>query len=218
MSIVRTASAPEVGAVTPAMTSPKRRPRWFNARVVAGVAIIAISTLVGAVMFAAPVKTPVWVAARTLPAGAVLRAVDVYALPVSVPAGYAPSATAIVGKRLTRPIGVGELVPTSALGPAVYGDFRSIALPVEAEHSPPSLSVGHYVDIWVTPRDAAGTLGMPFLALAAVPVSAVNRDTAGDATSAATVVVDVKPDQARTLVTGLRRGVIDLVRVPGVIQ
>jgi hypothetical protein len=166
-------------------------------------------------LLSTPDKHPMWTATHDLPTGALIRASDVVAVAVSVPAGYISASTSIVGKRVSRPIGAGELVPVDALGPAVVGDLRSIAVPVEDQHSPPTLAAGSYVDVWVTPRNVAGGLGVPFLALAAVPVASVTRDAMGGATAAGTVVLEVKPAQARDLISGLRRGVIDLVRVPG---
>jgi hypothetical protein len=177
--------------------------------------LVVISTIVGALLLSTPDKHLMWSVTHDLPAGAILRASDVVAVSVAVPVGYVSATTPIVGKRVSRPIGVGELVPTSALGPVVVGDLRSIAVPIEDQHSPPTLTAGSYVDVWVTPRNVAGGLGTPFLALAAVPVASVTRDSMGGATAAGTVVLEVKPSQASDLISGLRRGVIDLVRVPG---
>jgi Flp pilus assembly protein CpaB len=207
----RPAVAPP-GDSTPERFKP---PSWRNARFLVGAALLLVSALIGAVLLSTPDKHPMWTAKHDLPAGALIRSSDVVAVAVSVPAGYIPASTSIVGKRVRRPIGAGELVPVDALGSAVVGDLRSIAVPIEDQHSPPTLAAGSYVDVWVTPRNVAGGLGVPFLALAAVPVASVTRDSMGGATAAGTVVLEVKPPQARDLISGLRRGVIDLVRVPG---
>lgn len=191
-------------------------PTWRDPRFLIGAALLLVSTVVGAFLLRGPALTPTWSAAHDLPAGAIVRASDVVAVKVHVPAGsYAPAATPIVGQKLNRPVAAGELIPRAALGKIVVGDMRSIAVPVEDQHSPPSLVAGNYVDVWVTPRGIGGTLGDPYLALTAVPVASVNRDAMGGVAAGGTIVLDVKPSQAELLISGLRRGVIDLVRVPG---
>jgi hypothetical protein len=211
-AVNRPATSPP-GDSSPARFTP---PSWRNARFLVGAALLLVSAVVGALLLSTPDKHPMWTAVHDLPAGALIRASDVVAVAVNVPNGYIPASTSIVGKRVSRPVGAGELVPVDALGPAVVGDLRSIAVPIEDQHSPPTLAAGSYVDVWVTPRNVAGGLGVPFLALAAVPVASVTRDAMGGATAAGTVVLEVKPPQARDLISGLRRGVIDLVRVPGI--
>ena len=205
---------------TPIATAPQdssrfNAPSWRNPRFLIGAGLVLAATLIGALLLRTPSTTPMWAAAHDLPVGAIIRTSDLVVVKVNVPSSYVPTSTAIVGKHLTRHVGAGELVPKSALGTAVVGDMRSIAVPIEDQHSPPSLVAGNYVDVWVTPRAIGGTLGIPYLSLAAVPVASVTRDSMGGAAAGGTVVLDVKPSQALDLISGLRRGVIDLVRVPG---
>jgi len=218
VTLLRSTSKDSDSVSSEGAVSRFRAPTWRNGRFLAGAALLVACTLVGAVLLATPPTTKVWATTHDLPAGAVLRSADLAALSVSVPPGYALASQPIVGQRLRRSLGAHELVPAASLGATVAGDFRSIALPIEADHSPPSLVAGNYVDVWVTPRDVTGAFGVPFLALAAAPVSSVTRDSMSGPTGAATVVLDVKPSQARTLIDGLRTGVIDLVRVPGASQ
>ena len=126
------------------------------------------------------------------------------------------NSTDLVGRKVTRPIGAGELIPVSAVAetaPNASGDRRLITVPVEPMHSPIDLAHGDRVDVYVSPRDQGGAAGASQLVLGGALVSEVNAD-ADSATGEIAVVLDVEATHGAQLVAAGRSGVIDLVRVP----
>lgn len=142
---------------TDAVAGRVRRPSWRDPRLLAGLALIALS--VAAVVWivrGADTTTPYLAAARDLAPGTVLRDGDLVIVNVRVGSGeYISRSDAVVGSVLDRPVGEGELVPASALVAADTYASRAIAV----ESSMPlaqGVGVGSYVDVWVTVNDDTG--------------------------------------------------------------
>ncbi|SNC71510.1 hypothetical protein SAMN05445756_1516 [Kytococcus aerolatus] len=137
-----------------------RRPRWTDARLLVGAALVLGSTLTGAAVAGGDAGPQHWEAARDLPTGHVLTRADLK--PVS--AGDRPAhlsgtdplgAAGGKGAVLVQPLRSGELVPRSALGSPGELDLRRVSVPVSAG-SASMLAPGSVVDLWTVPEGAAG--------------------------------------------------------------
>lgn len=193
------------------------RSRHRGLRLFGGIALVVGSILIGSWFFAAAdTRVTVWAAARDLAPGTEIRDSDLVQVPVRLDAAAAYIGTEsdqLIGLRLSRPIGDSELVP---LGAVEVGDFdhRLITIPVEPMHSPPDLGHGDRVDVYLSPREAAGSAATSTrLVLAGALVSDV-ADPATSVSGESAVVLDVSADQAAAVVSASRGGVIDLVRLP----
>lgn len=195
------------------------RPRWRDPRLGLGIALVAASVLLGA-WFTSASDERVWVvqANHDLAAGTVVAAGDLVVVPASPEAAgaYAGSVPdALVGRTITRPIGGGELIPTSALG-GPRAATRLVTIPVEPMHGPVGLHHGDRVDVYVSPRDA-GAVSDGAASSRRVLADAVVADSIADtglATGESAVVLEIPSDAAPAVVAASRSGVIDLVRVP----
>jgi hypothetical protein len=193
-----------------------------DVRLALGVVLVVASVVVGSrVLASADDRVPVWSAASALAAGTTLAADDLVATPVAVDdlAAYAAASQDLVGMRLVRDLGAGELVPSSALSAGDAVDRRLVTVPVDPLHAPPTLARGELVDVYVSPRDGAsvgtGVDVLPALVLARVLVAdpgSVDTSGAGDQLG---VVLDVAAADADRAVAAARGGEVDLVRVGG---
>ena len=190
--------------------------RWRDPRMAAGVALVAVSVVIGSwVVAAADDRVTVWSAAHDLASGTELQADDLVQVPVRLDgaSAYVGSDSAeLVGSRLSRGVGAGELIAVSAVTTA-HPDHRLITLPVEPMHAPVQMAHGDRVDVYVSPRDNSGTPGASRLVLASALVADAS-EASDSASGEAAVVLDVDSAQAAALVSASRSGVIDLVRVP----
>ncbi len=198
------------------------RPGWLDLRLVAGVLLVLVSVVVGARVLASADRTsPVWVLARDMAIGSTLSADDLTRQAVrledtdqryvTAPTDAKPP----VGYVLLRGLGAGELLPRAALRLPETGEgLRDVTVPVEAGHLPPDLRSGQLVDVYLTiGKDTDAQARATSLLLRSIAVrdrsSSASRTQGGDA-----VVLSVGPADAATLVTALRAGTLDLVRVP----
>jgi hypothetical protein len=191
-------------------------------RLALGVALVVASVVIGSrVLAAADDRVPVWSASSGLAAGTTLSADDLVATPVAVDdlAAYAATSQDLVGLRLTRDLGAGELVPLSALGPSAGADRRLVTVPVDPLHAPPSLARGERVDVYVSPDDGTsvgdGVEVLPALVLAGALVADPGATDATGVTDQVGVVLDVAAADADRAVAAARGGEVDLVRVGG---
>lgn len=197
-------------------------PRWLDARLALGVLLVALSIVAGARVFtAADNTTAIYVAAHDLVPGQHLSAEDFAVGHVRLPgqAGFyiAASAAPPVGYVVTRFVGAHELVPVAALGAiGTAGHSRFVTVPVESGHLADELVRGDLVDVYLTPKAAAGAaVPSPILVLAGVPVeSRSGGSRTFSATSAVSVVLAVPVDKVAALVHAVESGTIDLVTVP----
>ena len=218
LSALRQHGRSDAGAQPLPTSPPARRPRrswWRDARVLAGIALIVVSMVIGSRLLAGGSDTvTAWQATRDLAPGAVVGEAD--AVPVEIPASLAGAfaqGDVPVMTPLTRPVLAGELVPIQpASGPV---DARWVTVPVEPLHAPIDLAPGDQVDVWSTPGDDLGAPLDPALVLEAVLVSDVAADGVGMGGEFG-VVLQVDPGDAAAVVAAVRAGGIDLVRVPAV--
>ena len=211
--------APSDSPVTGLQPSPPvRRPSrswWRDARVLAGVALIVVSMLVGARLLAGSDDTvTAWQATRDLAPGAVVSPDDVVAvtIPATLAGAYADG-SGLPTSPLDRPLLAGEILPTPA--DVTPGDARWVTVPVEPLHAPVDLAPGERVDVWATEGADLGVVPVPELVLESVLVSEVAVDGVGLGGEYG-VVLEIDPADAADLLAAARSGGIDLVRVPAV--
>ncbi len=138
-----------------------RRPSWRDPRLLAGLAIVAVSVLLGVrLLAAADDTTTVWSVAADLPAGHAVDAGDLR--PVEVRFGspglaerYLPATDLPPGTVLLQDVSTGEMLPRAALGEGGTQDVAELPISLSAESVPVGVRPGHVVDVWVTPADVA---------------------------------------------------------------
>jgi len=141
-------------SVTPAAIRAVK-PGWRDPRLWIGVAIVAVSVLVGAKLIGgAEQSVPVWSVTKTMPPGP-LTSGDLVARKVR----FVNAADADVylsadqplpeGTTLTRDLAAGELVPRSALG-SNDTDQSTMTLSFSGAGVPAGLKRGDHVAVWVT--------------------------------------------------------------------
>ena len=201
------------------------RPRWRDTRLLLGLLLVAVAVVLGSRVVAASDSAElVWAVTRDLGAGSTLGDGDVErrAVRLDATAGHYLAASSVpTGYVLTRSVGAGELLPAAAVVPSssAAGDVRLVTVPVQRFHFPADLAKGARVDVYTTPKTAAGTAAVSAPTPSGswrTPWSPVWNETPGGwASSSGTgVVLAVAPSDVAALVAALQRGAIDLVRVP----
>lgn len=218
--------AESIGARGTTIASPRAArlaaPRWLDARLAVGVLLVAVSIVAGARVFTvADNTTAVYVAAHDLVPGQHLGEGDLAIghVRLSGRAGLyiAASAAPPVGYVVTRFVGAHELVPVTALGATGTATrSRFVTVPVQAGHLADELARGDLVDVYLTPKAAAGaSVPAPILVLAGVPVeSRSGGSRTFSASSAFSVVLAVPAQNVAAIVHAVESGTIDLVTVP----
>jgi hypothetical protein len=152
---------------TPAATRADT-PGWRDPRMWVGIAIVAASVVVGALVLGASDDTePVWAAARPLGTGHVLVAGDVtvrrvHFEDVSGADPYYPAARPLpAGLRLAHGVGAGELLPRAAVGSAATEQLRQVPISVATDQVPGEVAAGASVDVYLRPSSHAGCQGSP---------------------------------------------------------
>jgi hypothetical protein len=207
--------SPAVGVQPSPPVRRTSRAWWRDARVLAGVALIVVSMLVGARLLAGSDATvTAWQATRDLAPGAVVSPDDVVAvtIPATLAGAYA-GGSGLPTAPLDRPLLAGEILPTPL--DVTPGDARWVTVPVEPLHAPVDLAPGERVDVWATAGADLGVVPVPELVLEGVLVSEVAVDGVGLGGEYG-VVLEVDPGDAAGLLAAARSGGIDLVRVPAV--
>lgn len=206
-------SAPHVVIDASPPAERRRRSWWKDGRVIGGVAILLICTIVGARLLAGGDDTvTVWQASRDLAAGAIPGPDDMVAvsIPAAAAAAYVSAPGDLIGP-LDRPVLAGELVPTPSAATAV--DARWVTLPVEPLHAPADLAPGERIDIWSTSDADLTAIPKPVLVLEGVLVTGVTIDSMGVGGEYG-VTVEVAPRDAAAVLAAVRSGALDLVRTP----
>ncbi len=135
------------------------RPRWLDARLIAGVLLVLGSVALGSRVIAGADDTvPVWATRGPLAAGVEVRAADLVERHVllnegldayvsaegGVPAGYVA----------LRDVGAGELLPRAAIAPAAeLAVVRYVTVTVPAAELPYGVGAGSHVDVWIVPAE-----------------------------------------------------------------
>jgi hypothetical protein len=143
-------------------------PGWRDPRMWVGIAIVAASVLVGALVLGASDDTePVWAAAQTLGTGHTLTADDLtvrrvhFADPSDADLYYSAGEALPADLRLVHGIGAGELLPRGAVGAAATDQLRQVPISVAADQVPGAVSAGASVDVYLRPSSHAGCQGSP---------------------------------------------------------
>jgi Flp pilus assembly protein CpaB len=147
---------------TAAEATRTTRRGWRDPRIVVGVAIMAVSLLLGAWLLARADDTVTALAVRRdLPAGARIGAGDLEVVHVRLDADLA---TRYVASRdelprqpvLSRPVDGGELLARGALAAGPSDPGVEVPLSVATDDLPATVRPGSVVDVWVVPDTSHG--------------------------------------------------------------
>lgn len=211
-------------------TSPSPRrvktPTWFDTRLVAGVLLVIVSVVIGAVVVARADSTRrVWAVRNNLAPGTVLTSGDIKAEKVRLPdrALYYPTGSDAakdnpVGKTLTRQLLAGELLPRSAI--EVTRAATTLTVPLTSGQAP-RIARGQLIELWLSSKACQASVVLPSVAVQDVQT---NGSGAFGTSSAENVVIRVPTDQAARVVTALgldgttiRAGLLDGAADPGAV-
>jgi hypothetical protein len=214
----------------PDLSPPARRasrPGWRDPRLAVGVALVALSVVIGVrVVDGREATTPVLAAADPLVPGQTLSEADLTVVEVRFATGaaadrYLPAQSPVEDLVVTRAVAEGEMLPraaTSGPGEAV----ARLPLAVPLGQVPSTVEVGSTVDVWVSRGEEAGPSesgtrgdGARRL-LSSVPVVSLHRSQGLGPESSIRVVVGVADDDAevRRAVRGLTGTSVLLVHRP----
>ena len=133
-------------------------PGWRDPRLWVGIAIVAASVVLGALVLGSSDDTvPVWAAADTMAAGPVLTSGDLTVRRVRFAdsGGEALYFTADeqlpAHLHLVRGVGAGELLPHAAVGSADPARLRQVPISVAADQVPTGVGKGTLVDVYLRP-------------------------------------------------------------------
>ena len=151
----------------PALASPvarrSRAPRWLDLRLLIGLALVLVSVVAGAKVFADADKTvKVWALTADLAAGTTLTEADLHTVDVRLDehaSAYVAASANPVGKTLTRDVSKGDLLPARSVTAAE--ELVALALSIPAAHVPVSVQRGDRVNLYATAEPKAGTQAAP---------------------------------------------------------
>jgi hypothetical protein len=180
-----------------------RLPSWLNPRVIAGIVLVLVATVVGALVIGRAEQTSrVWAMTRALAPGIVLRADDLEAVTARLPGEFSKYLRAgdkrrLVGLTVNRTLIAHELLPASALSGTPAGTTVSVPLP---SGDAPPIARGQRVQLWVSTHRCKAVV-----VLADVAVQDVTNTGGGTFGTGGgeTVVVRVPADEASRVVQAL---------------
>jgi hypothetical protein len=143
-------------------------PGWRDPRLWIGVAIVAASVVVGALVLGSSDDTvPVWAAADSMGAGHVLTSDDLTVRRVKF-ADSADQDLYFDARRqlpahlhLIRGVGAGELLPHAAVGSADATRVRQVPISVASDQVPTEVGEGAVVDVYLRPSAHAACHASP---------------------------------------------------------
>ena len=200
-----------------------RRPGWRDPRLLAGLAMVAASVLLGSwVVRTAQSTVPVYMSRAALVPGDRLDVDQLAVVDVrlgTVDIDHYLRADQPVDGVVVRVVGRGELVPASAIGDASDLDLRPVSVTLERVPSQ-DVTEGASVDLWFTPAPETGEgddAAAPHeLASGLVVAEVTTQDGAFSVGSGTQVQVLVPSDQLPEILTALSAdGTVDVVPVPG---
>lgn len=201
-----------------------RRPGWRDPRLLAGIAMVAASVLLGSwAVRTAQATVPVYVTRAALVPGDTVSADELAVVDVRLGTvnldhylrADRPTAADVV---VVRAVGRGELVPASAVGSAADLDLRPVSITLTRAPSR-EVAPGALVDVWFTPPapDDDAAPGEPRQLAGGLTVAEVTTPTgAFRASGGSSVQVLVPTDVLPVILTALAAdGTVDVVPVPG---
>lgn len=207
-----------------------RRPSWRDSRLLIGLALVLLSTGLGAAAMArADHRVPVYAAKGPIVPGQDVGPEDVVRVDVQLAestVGYVSAAAAFPSDAWAlRDVRAGELIPVTAIGARTDVDVQPVALVVDAT-SASVLTVGSVVDVWVNRPEKGKATGLPTYvgperSLQSVSVIRVAGDDGvlGGAADTRAVHVMVPRDSVEQVVADVDLGArITLVPVPGSVR
>ncbi len=198
------------------------RPAWINLRTILGLTLFAIAFVTGQrVLTTGSTTVPVWIAARDLPAGAVLGPTDLRPAEVNLPpeltGTYVSATQDLTGSVLTRTVRRGELLAGTWVSSSPPSTGGAITIPLSREHAVGgALRPGDLVDVYAT-FDAGDLRSRTDLIVREAEVLEVVSSgglVAGD-DSLVGVTIAIDPDAGAEVAGAIRTAEIDLVRVSG---
>ena len=207
------------------MAKRLQRPSWRDARLLVGVVLVLLGTVLGARLIAvADDTTPIYAASTTIRPGDRLTADNLRRVDVQLgdeSARYLGATSAVADDSYAlREVPEGELVPASAVGSRSAVSVQPVTIEVDAS-SARGLPAGALVDVWVSPRDTQSTQERYLdatLTLQRVSVSPVNQDSGrfGAASSTMAVQLRVPRDKVAEVIAAVdKQARFTLVPVPG---
>ena len=204
-----------------------RSPSWRDTRLLVGILLVLVSTVLGSVVVArADDRVPVYAAKGQVSPGQRLTGSDVVRVDVLLgdgAAAYLPADRPVGDDTWAlRDLRPGELIPAAGVGPAEAVTVQQVALLVDAT-SASALTPGSVVDVYVNRPVEGTTVGLPTYAgperalesVSVVRVAAEDGVLAGSAASRA-VHVMVPREDVQGIVADVDVGArITLVPVPG---
>lgn len=182
---------------------PRPRAFWADARFLLGIVLVMASIAgVWSVVASARQTVPVLAAGRTIAAGDTVDADDLRVVDVALaslretylaPGELEPGAVAV------RTIGVGELVPTGAVGDEA--DLEVTTIVVSLDHAvPQTVAAGSRVEVWHAPQRERGVFDAPRVLVADATVRDIRvaEGVMAQATADVELVLD-RSDVAATL-------------------
>lgn len=199
-----------------------RRPGWRDPRLLAGLALVAASVMLGSWAVRAAERTvPVYVVRETTVPGAAIEpgtvtVADVRLGTVDLSRYLRADRPLPAGAVALRVVEAGELLPASAVGSADDLALRPVSVPVSGQ-VPQTVRTGARVDLWFVPKAASDEVASPTQLAAALTVAEVDRPEGAFAAGGTTTIhVLVPTDQLPGVLTALAAGGrVDVVAVPG---
>jgi SAF domain-containing protein len=197
-----------------------RPPSWLDLRLVIGVLMVLVAVLVGARVVASSDKsTKVWSLAHDVSAGTKLTGSDLSEAKVRLFGSsdrYLSADTAPVGRVVNRDLGRGDLLPASALAPDPTG--VRLPLAVDQDNTPPGLSHGDRIDVYVIPPASSSGEKQTQLVLSDAVVQSVSGLGGGGLAadnSKAQITVQIPDSDESDVVARLNTGDLYIVQRVG---
>lgn len=181
----------------------KIRPNWKDPRLGIGIILLALAVAMGSWLVSfLDARTTVWAARGTLTPGTALaghvREVRVHP---DVARYYLPATRKPQGV-VTRTVGDGELIATSAIGQGVDVQRRSVVIPLGAQ-LPEHATRGTLVDIWLVPTVSGSESTTARILAEGAIIEQVHQASAVMTRQFGTVEVGVSPEDVAALLAGM---------------
>lgn len=185
-----------------------------NSRFATGLALLILALGAGSLIAKEANRTVyVWASATELAPGNIISADDLQQVSVLLPESaksYISATAQVVGAVVTHRIGVGELLPVSAISLEPNSlDQRAVPLTLELTDIPIGLTRGEVIDLYAVPNLTQKSITEPALIIEQITVAAVSdKNNSGKAV----VVVNLPQSILLTALTHLSDSRLLIVR------